>query len=152
MAAVRQQFALTGSEVDQLDLRAFDGVTLPGREHQGVACGEKLRPIELRLSGFRVRVDECLGGAAELGDAQQPARGVGIEDDETVRPPGGTERVWRVAQDLGSSSSQGDLLQFALGGETEPLAVRRKEGVLRVLRAGNQQPIELAQESPIELA
>ncbi len=86
------------------------------------------------------------GRAAGGGNPPENAVNVQCGDNVViVAPTRGTADRVRVAQRHGRAALHRDLLELALGEEGYPLAIRRKEGRVRTLRAGERRDLTLVE-------
>src|SRR6185503_911518 len=69
----------------------------------------------------------------------------GAENDLAVRPPGGAAitALVHVGERQDGAASQGHCLQLVVRGEADTCSIRREEGYLGSLRAGNRFRLEL---------
>ena len=127
-AAFDDNLSLVGVESMDDDVGCVPVVMTSQNTHEQRASIRKQLGAEHRhFVRRRVGLDEELGVATTSGHFENPRWSLS-EDDATVDAPTGVEEALCGAEDDGSTSGHGDLLQKTFVPEADPVAVGRKEG------------------------
>ena len=118
-------------------------------EEGSLASRKDVRPAVGRISLCGVQRREGPGLASLVRDTEQ-ARVSRGKTGCAARAPTGSPRNARRAERQGLPAGEGDLLQFPIGPETDPFAVRREKGIEGPLRARDRGRLETVERPDIQ--
>src|SRR5215469_10541408 len=114
----------------------FRAVAAAAPKQKVTAIGQKVRPAVAILAGAQFR--SRLRHAARRGYAKDGVGHARRENDDTILAPCPAPPLASVTQCLWRSAAGVDLLQLEVREETDLVAVRRPEGIVGVLGAGQE--------------
>src|ERR1035437_10243558 len=116
------------------DIESGAGSCDEAGEHNVFTAGQNLRPTPGPLAVLLRLADDLRFTPARRHAEQMVV--IQIGNDRAVLSPGGAApQAGSIAQRNDPATLQGDLLQLLAGEESDPLAIRRKEGIDRSFRA-----------------